>query len=557
VFSAMLRVRRAIGYSLIVSSGQELVTTTPAYLDYALGLPETRVLGLVLEAIRDPAALHQVLARAAERSLPVVLLTAGNSASGRMMVAAHSGALAADDGGWEALARRYGIHRVSNLAEFSDSLEVFSIGRRVPPAAQARPGAGIATVHDSGLERAHAVDVADEVGVPFATISETTRARLAEILDPGLIPTNPLDVWGTGADTRSLFARSLLTLAEDPSVTAVALAVDMIRELDGDLSYPQAVLEAASQTTKPVVVLSNLPSAVDLEYATELRQQGVPVLEGMRTGLLALRHLLDHAARSPAPPGEAARTDAGDLTAAPGPAAPASPTGPGALLSSRRDRGVALLAASTADSTSLLALLREYGIATAAAQQAGDADGALAAAESIGYPVVLKTAEPAITHKSDAGGVVLGLPGPAELAAAYADLAARLGPRVLVCESVPAGTELALGIARDPDLGPLIVVGAGGMLVELLADRAVALPPVDEDTARQMISELRLARLLAGVRGAPPADLDAVVRSVTGLSQLAVDLGGELEALDVNPLICSPSGATAVDVLAITRPAAG
>jgi acyl-CoA synthetase (NDP forming) len=410
-------------------------------------------------------------------------------------------------------------------------------------------------VHDSGLERAHAADVAEQVGVPFAAISDTTRARLADILDPGLIPTNPLDVWGTGADTRSLFARSLLTLAEDPSVTAVALAVDMVRELDGDLSYPQAVLEAASQTTKPVVVLSNLPSAVDLEYATELRQQGVPVLEGMRTGLLALRHLLDHAARSPA--GPAARTGPGDLTAPANSAAPANAAGPGALPSSRRDRAAALLAASAADSAPLLALLREYGIATAAAQQAGDADAALAAAESIGYPVVLKTAEPAITHKSDAGGVVLGIRHPAELAAAYADLASRLGPRVLVCESVPAGTELALGIARDPDLGPLIVVGAGGVLVELLADRAVALPPVDEGTARQMISELRLARLLAGVRGTPPADLDAVVRSVTGLSQLAVDLGAELEALDVNPLICGPSGATAVDVLAIPRPIPG
>ena len=301
VFSAMLRVRRAIGYSLVVSSGQELVTTTPAYLDYALGLPETRVLGLVLEAIRDPAALHQVLARAAERDLPVVLLTAGNSASGRMMVAAHSGALAAADGGWEALIRRHGVHRVSNLAEFSDSLEVFAIGRRVRPAGPAG-SAGIATVHDSGLERAHAADVAEEVGVPYAAISETTKARLAEILDPGLIPANPLDVWGTGADTRGLFANSLITLAADPSVSAVALAVDMIRELDGDMSYPQAVLDAASQTTKPVVVLSNLPSAVDPEYAADLRQHGVPVLEGMRTGLLALRHLLDHAARSPLPP---------------------------------------------------------------------------------------------------------------------------------------------------------------------------------------------------------------------------------------------------------------
>ncbi len=124
---------------------------------------------------------------------------------------------------------------------------------------------------------------------------------------------------------------------------------------------------------------------------------------------------------------------------------------------------------------------------------------------------------------------------------------------MLVCESVPAGTELALGLARDPDLGPLIVVGAGGVLVETLADRAVALPPVDEDTARQMIAELRIARLLAGVRGAPPADLGAVVRSITALSDLAVDLGSELAALDVNPLICGPSGATAVDVLAVLR----
>ena len=552
VFSAMLRIRRAVGYSIAVSSGQELVTTTPSYLDYALGLPETKVLGLVLEAIRDPAALRQVLTRAAERDLPVVLLTAGNSASGRMMVAAHSGALAAGDGGWEALARRYGIHRVSNLAEFTDSLELFAIGRQPHPARQAgRTGpAGIATVHDSGLERAHAADVAEEIGVPFAAISETTKARLAAILDPGLIPANPLDVWGTGADTRSLFASSLITLAEDPSVTAVALAVDMVRELDGDLSYPQAVLEAAGQTTKPVVVLSNLASAVDPEFAAELRRQGIPVLEGMRTGLLALRHLLDHAARSPTAAGPH------DPAASPDPAAqvnPAAPAGPGAALSSRRDRGAALLAADASGGARLLALLSEYGIATADVQQAGDSGGVLAAAESIGYPVVLKTADPAITHKSDARGVVLGIRGPAELAAAYADLAARLGPQVLVCESVPPGTELALGIARDPDLGPLIVVGAGGVLVELLADRAVALPPVDAETARQMISELRVARLLAGVRGAPPADLEAVVRSITGLSQLALDLGDELEALDVNPLICGPSSAAAVDVLAISR----
>jgi acetate---CoA ligase (ADP-forming) len=529
VFSAMLRVRRAVGYTLAVSSGQELVTTAASYLDYALGLPETRVLALVLEAIREPARLRQVLARAAERGLPVVLLAAGRSASGRMMVAAHSGALAADDGGWEALARAYGVHRVGDLAELTDTLELFAIGRRV---ARARPGvaAGVATVHDSGLERAHVADLAEDVGVPFAVISEATKARLAEILDPGLIPANPLDVWGTGADTQALFARSLTALADDPSVAAVALAVDLIRELDGDESYPLAVLDAAAQTTKPLVVLGNLASAVDPDLAARLRQHGIPVLEGMRTGLLALRHLLDHAR-----PAQGA-----------GPAAPA-PDGTRA----RRDRGAALLAAGVTGGAALLELLGEYGIASAAAREAGDAAAALAAAEAIGYPVVLKTADPAVTHKSDVRGVLLHLTGPQELARAYADLSARLGPRVLVARSVPAGPELAVGIARDPDLGPLIVVGAGGVLVELLADRAVALPPVDERTARQMIAGLRAARLLAGVRGAPPADLDAVIRAVTGLSELACELGDELEALDVNPLICGPDGATAVDALAI------
>ena len=141
VFSAMLRLRRAIGFTLAVSSGQELITTAPSYLDYALGLPDTRVLALVLEAIRQPALLRQVLARAAERDIPVILLTVGNSPRGRVMVAAHSGALAAADGGWEALSRAYGVHRVGDLAELTDTLELFAIGRG-PSRPADRPLAG-------------------------------------------------------------------------------------------------------------------------------------------------------------------------------------------------------------------------------------------------------------------------------------------------------------------------------------------------------------------------------------------------------------------------------
>ncbi len=546
VFSALLRARRGVGFTLAVSSGQELVTAAPAYLEYALTDPGTRVLGLVLEAIRDGAALRRVLRTAAELDIPVVLLTAGSSAGGRAMVAAHSGALAGDDGGWEALARACGVHRVRDLAEFTDTLELFSLGRRARAAAW-HPGgaatrrAGIATVHDSGLERAYVVDVAEALGVPFAEIGPAARDRLAGLLDPGLVPDNPLDVWGTGAATRELFGGCLLALADDPAVEAVALAVDLVHEFDGDDSYPLAMLDLAARTAKPVAVLSNLSSAIDPDLASRLRGQGIPVLEGTRSGLLALRHLLDHARL---------RGMGADLVVS---QAHQLGTHAAPIDQDRQASGAALLASGAATGAALLNLLAGYGIAVARAEPACDLAAVLGAADQIGYPVVLKTGEPAIAHKSDVGGVLLGIGDEAELTAAYADLVTRLGPRVLVCQTARPGVELALGIVRDPELGPLIVIGAGGVLVELLADRAVAMPPVGPEQAADLLAGLRVARLLAGVRGNPPADLAAVIRAVCGLSELAIELGDRLEALDINPLICGPGGAIAVDALAIAR----
>src|SRR5262249_9402386 len=257
VFSALLRTRRGFGFSLAVSSGQELVTTAADYAGYALELAETRVLALVLEAIRDAPGLRAVLAGALAADVPVVLLSVGASEAGQALVSAHSGALAAADGAWEALACAYGLHRVRDLAELADTLELLAAGRRCPPG-----GTGIATVHDSGLERAHTADLAAELSVPFAPLAPATQARLAASLDPGLDPANPLDVWGTGRDTEPLFAECLSALADDPAVAAVALAVDLVPEFDGDESYPAAVLAAAAGTAKPVAVLAGLPSAV-------------------------------------------------------------------------------------------------------------------------------------------------------------------------------------------------------------------------------------------------------------------------------------------------------
>lgn len=285
--------------------------------------------------------------------------------------------------------------------------------------------------------------------MPFGPIGPATTARLAQIIDPGLPPGNPLDVWGTGRDTEPLFAECLAALAADPQVAAVALAVDLVPELDGDQAYPRAMLSVADRTPKPLAVPAGLPGAVDPVAANWLRSSDVPVLEGTRSGLLALRHLLDHAERPEPPP-----------RAQPGP---------------RRRRWAPVLSAGSPDSAVLFDLLRDYGIAAVRARAADTRAGALAAAAEIGYPVVLKTE--GIAHKSEVGGVRLGL---------------------------------ALGLVRDAALGPLLVVGAGGILIEIYSERAVVLPPVTRASAR-------------------------------------------VEALDINPLICSPSGAVAAGVLAVIR----
>jgi acyl-CoA synthetase (NDP forming) len=538
VFSALLRTHRRLEFALAVSSGQELVTTTGDYLAYALDLERTRVVALYLETIRDAELLKSGLARAASRDIPVVALTVGGSPTGRAMVTAHSGAIAGDDAAWEALFDAYGVHRVRGLDEMADTLELFAIGRRVK-GGPTGVSAGIATVHDSGAERAMVSDVASEVGVPFAAISPATASALERFLDPGLTADNPLDVWGRGTDTERLFTGSLLALARDPAVSVVALAVDLISEYDGDEAYPLAVKAVLDGTSKPVVVLSNIAAAIDQDQASELRALGVPVLEGTESGLRALRHLLQHSApRRPLSEvtgvrGEVAGTPEGD----------------------RRARWIKRISQGPLDGQASLALLADYGVSVATAHPAVTSDSAVEVAEQIGYPVVLKTDEPTVAHKSDVGGVVLDLYDSSSVATAWAELAARQGPRVVVQSQIPAGVELAVGVVRDPLLGPLVVLAAGGTLIELMSQRRVAMPPLNRDGAGGLVAGLPAAQLLDGVRGRPAADRAAVIDAVVSVSQLAVELGDAIEAVDINPLIAGPSGAIAVDALVIPRSA--
>jgi acyl-CoA synthetase (NDP forming) len=526
-FAALSFNDRGIGFNVIVSSGHELVTDVADYMEHALGLASTRVIALLIETVRRPGAFRDALAHAAERDVPVIALKVGRTERSKSMVVAHSGALAGEDGAFEALFDAYGVLRVATLDEMADAMELFSSPRRVTT------GGGIASIHDSGGERALFVDLAADLGVPFAQISDATTDRIQAALDPGLEAANPLDAWGTGIDADRIFIECFRALHDDPDTAVLAFVVDMTRQGEPhDEGYLHVAREVFSSTTKPFCVLSNLASAVANDEAALLRDGGIPVLEGTASGLAALRHLLayrDGRARPPVVSPEPVPDDV-------------------------RERWRARLA-SGGDVSELdgLALLAEYGVPTTETRGATSADEAIAAAGEVGWPVALKTAAPGVHHKSDVGGVALGLTDADVLRAAYEDVASRLGPHVVVAAMAPPGIELALGIVRDPQFGPLVLVAAGGVLVEILHDRRLLFPPLDVPRARAAIDRLRVRPLLDGVRGVPPADVGSLARAVSRLSVLAADLGEHLDALDVNPVIVTPDGCVAVDALVVPR----
>jgi acyl-CoA synthetase (NDP forming) len=524
-FAALAFNDRGIGFNLLVSSGQEIGSTMADYMGYALGREETRVLALLLETVRDPAGFRAELERAASLDVPVIALKVGRTEGSKAMVTAHSGALAGEHGAYEALFDATGVHEVRTLEEMADAMELFSSPRRVGA------GRGIASVHDSGGERALFVDRAHDLGVAFAAVSSETIAAIDDTLDPGLEAANPLDAWGTGIDADRIFRESFLALHDDPDTAAMAFVVDLTRQGEPyDEGYLQVAKDVWEATTKPFCVLSNLASAVALEEAAYLRDLGIPVLEGTSSGLIALRALIAHR----------------DVRAREGAETPAP------VRDEVRARWRERLASDGEMSeVEGLALLADYGVPVVEARQVSSAQEAVAAAEVIGFPVVLKTAAPGVQHKSDVAGVRLGLATADAVRGAYDDVAGRLGPLAAVAAMAPDGVEVALGIVRDPSFGPLVLVAAGGVLVELLHDRALAMPPLDLASARRLVDRLQMRPLLDGVRGTEAGDVDALAGAVSRLSLLAADLGDLLAGLDVNPVIVSASGCVAVDALVI------
>lgn len=521
-FSALAYNDRRLKFSTAVSSGRELTITTADYMDWALAQEETRVIGLFLETARDPDEFTAALAKAERLRIPVVVLKIGRTEMSAAFAASHSGAIAGDNAAYDALFAKYGVATAETLDELAANLLLFS--NLKPPAA-----GGLASIHDSGGEREMVADLAARIGVNFARIGETTRRRIAGHLDDDLKPDNPLDVWGTGRDFETHVEACLEALVEDPD-TAIGVMFQDIRTgsyiAEG---FTRAAIRVAARSTKPIAVVANYSALDHRDLALAVTEAGVPVIDGTAEGLIAIRNLLAFRDHRPQVAIERAAHPA------------------------REKWRKRLMSGQALSESEGLALIADYGMRVPQHHWAENPGDALAAARTISFPVALKTASPGIQHKSDQQGVVLGLDSEANFAQAYSDMAQRLGPAVLVAEMAAKGVEIALGLIHDPQFGPYLMVASGGIWIEILKDRAVAMAPIDAKRAGRMIDSLRIRPLLDGKRGALPADLASLIGAVTALSAIAEDLGDLIAEMDVNPLIVSAKGAVAVDALIIPR----
>lgn len=512
---------RGLGFSYAVSSGNEIDVDLADYVNFLVQDPSTRVIACMVEGIRRPAAFMRAAALALEAGKPILMVKIGRSERGAAQTESHTGALAGDDKVVDAVCRKYGVLRCHSLDDMIEHALVFQAGR-VPA------GSRVAMACYSGGAKGLFLDYADEVGLELATFgSETAQALLPQI-DPGLKPENPLDAGATPAVLQDRFSRICRTIAADPGTDIVALQGQLPMTADEKLD-PGVFRAIADATGKPVVAVSRLAQNVT-EFGRDFQAEaGIPFLQGLPQAARALAGLAAYAearrvGRRPLPPA------AKDAT----------------------------LAAPLEDEVA------RYGVRVPASRLTRSIEEAAEAASAIGFPAVLKIVSAQASHKTEVGGVAVGLGSADAVREAGAAMTARLHRAVpdaeisgFLVQEMLKGLEVIVGFRDDPDYGPLLVLGLGGILVEAIRDVSFRLLPVDERDVAAMIAELRGRKLFGAFRGMPARDVAALSEAVAALSRFFLDHRASLSDLEINPLIVlgEGEGVRAVDIRGVRRPA--
>ncbi len=508
--------------------------------------PEVGVIACYIEGFKDGRTLMLAADHAAELRKPIVMVKVGKTAAGRSMAQSHTGHLTGSDEVTSAVFRQFGVTRVDGLDELLEISMSFARTRpeKLPAWAKSNKGPGVCVYAISGGTGAHMADVLSDAGLRLPDLTKESQRQLHDKLIPAYLRvSNPVDCGGPPvADSRG--RRILDVLLADKNVDILVIPITGAVAIFSE-PFTRDIIDAAETSAKPIFVVWGAPAGTDDTYYKRLLDGGLPVFRTFHNCVGAVKSYADYwtfsahyrspfadAPTEPLPAANKARKLLADLK-------------PGEALSEWNSKK----------------LIRAYGIKTSNDELCASAAEAVRAAKAVGYPVVMKVSSPDLLHKTDVGVVKVGVASASEVRATYDDLLrkAKKADRnaridgVMVCEMVKGGVDTLIGVSTDQLFGPVVTIGVGGIFVEVFGDVTFRVPPFSEDEARRAVAELKGRKLLEGVRGQAPVDIDALVDTVMKVQRLAMDLAGEVRELDINPLVIRPRGAVALDALVVKQ----
>jgi len=537
---ALANSARGIGFRFLVSSGNEAVIDIADYIDYFLEDDKTEVVLAFIEQLRSPRRFIDVAKKARKLGKPLIALKVGRSEVAQRATIAHTGALAGADDVYDAIFNKYGVIRVGDLDEMMETAEAFSQLRRNLP-----QGSRIGMLTVSGGEISLIADLAEGLGFQFPEWSAQAREVFANVLPPYADIANPLDAWGSGR-VEETYARCVDTaVTEDVDIVVISQDAPSgmaLSQVDQYKAIADAVAIASIRSGKPIVAIRHLSGGLDSTLCDGFAAGHVPLLQGSREGLLAVHHLIQYRSHVMSSEIAVGRDD--------------------------QRRGSQWLAHGDGPLDEVVSkqVFREYGIPCADEQLCKTSDETAAAAQILGYPVVLKVISPDLLHKTDAGGVALHIEDEAALRRMYETLLDRTHHHVtnkriqgvLVQRMIEDPVAEALvGVMRDQTFGPVVVFGLGGIHVELFKDRAIGVPPLSLNEARAMIASTKAAQLLAGFRGGKLGDVDALADIIVRIGLIASHWKERIAAIDINPVLILPKGQGVVAVDGLIELAGG
>lgn len=525
VIEAMVNMGPRIGFSALVSSGTEVGTTSGEYLSYFAGDPRTGAVAVFIEGFRDPEAFVEGLRAMRNAGKPVAVLQAGRSAEAAAAIAAHSGTLASADEVVSGLLHQLGAIGVDDLDELIEVSELLG-HKRLPP------GRRLMAVGDSGGEAQLVADHARWLGFELPKPSPAMVERLQTRWPNFAFIGNPVDPWGVDPDFHALYDEIVEAMAHE-DVDVVAVALDKVttwmggNEVDLGVAAASSLIDATAATGRYGVFLTlHGMGPAHASVREPLRAAGIPLLHGLRPSLVALRRAAWWNAWRPRTP----------LVAA-GEPAPVEISEIGPVLSEHASRQV----------------LSAYGISMVPGDVTATADEAAALGARLGFPVVMKADVPGVAHKSAAGLVAVGVAGEDAVRSAFGRLTARaqangMPARGVLIEAMASGVEVICGMRHDPVFGPVVLLGVGGTLTEVLKEVSVRVAPVAVEDLDEMLQECVVGRMLEKA-GADPQPLKDTLAALSRLAADRPDIG----EVDINPMFAGPSGAFAADALVVLR----